>query len=136
MFPIAGQTAGPIGLIGKVLQAKKKSKFFFQTFFSTSNAGPFSQYIHIVFSTFFSLNIQLRCLNIYFFQDKMFHMGLTQSSVGIKNIHILYPYHLSIHLYKHIYIQRESFIPTDDWVRPMKYFVLEKIYIYTSKMYI
>ena len=30
-------------------------------------------YIYIVFSTFFSLNIHFRCLNIYFFQDKMFH---------------------------------------------------------------
>ena len=30
-------------------------------------------YIHNVFSTFFSLNIHFRCLNIYFFQDKMFH---------------------------------------------------------------
>jgi len=28
---------------------------------------------NIVFSTFFSLNIHFRCLNIYFFQDKMFH---------------------------------------------------------------
>ena len=27
----------------------------------------------IVFSTLFSLNIHFRCLNIYFFQDKMFH---------------------------------------------------------------
>ena len=30
-------------------------------------------YIYIVFSTLFSLNIHFRCLNIYFFQDKMFH---------------------------------------------------------------
>ena len=44
-------------------------------------------YIYIVFSTFFSLNIYFRCLNIYFFPDKMF-MGLTKLSVGIKNIYL------------------------------------------------
>ena len=61
MFPIAGQTAGPIGLkffvdtpgwpggdIGykknKKICLKKKNvrKFFFPNFFSTGNAGPFS----------------------------------------------------------------------------------------------
>ena len=31
-----------------------------------------------------------------------------------------------IKLFAHIYIY---FIPTDDWVRPMKHFVLEEIYI-------
>ena len=31
------------------------------------------RYRYIVFSTFFSLNIHFRCLNIYFFQDKMFY---------------------------------------------------------------
>ena len=36
---------------------------------------------------------------------------------------------LSIYIYY-------SFIPTDDWVRPMKHFVLEKLYISTPKMYI
>jgi len=30
-------------------------------------------HLYTVFSTFFSLNIHFRCLNIYFFQDKMFH---------------------------------------------------------------
>ena len=48
MLPIAGQTAGPIGLkifvdthgcLGDVMSLKKN---YFQIFFSTGNAGPFS----------------------------------------------------------------------------------------------
>ena len=52
MFPIAGQTAGPIGLKffvdthgwpGSDIGLKKKSpNICFSNFFSTGNAGPFS----------------------------------------------------------------------------------------------
>ena len=57
MLPIAGQTAGPIGLKfivdtrgWPVLKSKINSKIFFniflKTFFATDNAKPFSSYIY------------------------------------------------------------------------------------------
>ena len=51
MFPIAGRTAGPNelkffgdpnGRPGGFIGKKKNRNFFFQHFFSTGNAGPFS----------------------------------------------------------------------------------------------